>query len=273
MYPYCFFNGKITKSDKPLIQLNDIAILRGYAAFDFMRVYNTKPFQLKEHLKRFKNTAKLMDLKNPFTDKQITEALETLIKKNKESNYQVRFILTGGETKNGLFPSVPVFYILFEKMANLPDSMYKKGAKLIIHEHQRLLPEAKNSNYMQAVTLQKRRLSEKAVEVLYTWNNIVLEATTSNIFIIKNNTLFTAKDNVLKGITRKLILEIASKLNIKTEEKLITTEDLFSADEVFISATNKKILPIVTIETRKIADGKVGELTKKLLSEYNLLIQ
>lgn len=273
MYPYCFFNGKITKSDKPLIQLNDIAILRGYAAFDFMRIYNKKPFQFKEHLTRFKNTAKLMGLKNPFTDAQIKEAVEVLIKKNKDSNYQVRFILTGGETKDGIFPSVPVFYILFEKFLSFPDSLYTKGAKLITHEYQRLLPEAKNSNYMQAVTLQKRRVKEKAIEILYTWNNIVLEATTSNIFIVKNKKLYTAKDNVLKGITRKLVIDIAHKLNIEVSESMITTEELFDADEVFISATNKKILPIVQIEDKVIHKGIPGEITKQLFEEYNSLIK
>ena len=272
MYPYCFFDGKIIKSDRPLIKLNDIAILRGYAAFDFMRIYNDKPFQFKDHMTRFKNTSKAMGLKNQFSDIEIEKALNQLIKKNKDHNYQVRFILTGGETKNGLFPSVPIFYILFEKMSDLSDSMYKKGAKLITHEYQRLLPEAKNSNYMQAVLLQKRRLKEKAVEVLYIHKNTILEATTSNIFLVKNSILYTPADNVLKGITRKLTLDIAKKLNIKVSEQEISITELYDADETFITATNKKILPIIQIDSKVIGDGKVGEITKKLLNEYQTLI-
>lgn len=272
MYPYCFFNGKIIKSNQPLIKVNDIAILRGYAAFDFMRIYNGKPFQFKAHMTRFKNTARVMGLKNLFTDSQIEQALTELVIKNKERNYQVRFILTGGETVEGLFPSVPVFYILFEKMLDYPDFFYEKGCKLITYEHQRLLPEAKNSNYMQAVLLQKKRLKEKAVEILYISNNTILEATTSNIFIVKNEILYTAKDKILKGITRKLILELAKKCQIKSVEKEITIEELQHADEVFLSATNKKVLPIVQINSSQVGNGKVGEVTKKILKAYNKLI-
>lgn len=273
MYPYCFFNGQITKSSKPLININDISILRGYAAFDFMRIYNGKPFQIKDHLLRFKNTAKIMGLKNPFSDTQIKEALKQLILKNKASDYHVRFVLTGGETKNGLEPSIPVFYILFEKLSNLPDSLYEKGAKLITHEYQRLIAEAKHSNYAQAVLLQKKKQKENAIEILYTWKDIVLEASTSNIFIVKNDILYTPKESILKGITRKLVLGIAIKLKYKTIEKEISIEELLQADEVFLSATNKKILPIVEIDSHMIRDGKVGEVTKELLHTYNKLIK
>lgn len=272
MYPYCFFNGKITDSKKPLIRVNDIAILRGYAAFDFMRIYNGKPFQFKEHMNRFRNTARIMGLKLTYTNQQILEALETLIRKNKDKNYQVRFVLTGGETVRGLMPSVPVFYILLEKFADLPTKDYKKGAKLITHEYQRLFPEAKNSNYMQAVALQRRRLKEKAVEVLYLWNRKVLEATTSNIFIIKDGKVITPDKNILRGITRSLVLRLAQKTGLTVEEREVAHEELLSADEVFLSATNKKVLPIVQIDSNTIADGKVGPISKQLIAEYSKLI-
>jgi D-alanine transaminase/branched-chain amino acid aminotransferase len=272
MYPYCFFDGKIIESDKPLLKLNDIAILRGFASFDFMRIYNGKPFMFKEHMQRFKNTSKLMGLKNKFSDTEIKEALIKLIKKNKNSNYQVRFVLTGGETKNGLEPSVPVFYILFEKLSNLPDSTYTKGAKIITHEHQRTLPDAKNSNYMQAVLLQDKKRKAKALEVLYIFQGVVLEASTSNIFIVKNNILYTPKENILKGITRQLVISLAQKLNYSVIEKEISTQELHDADEVFLSATNKKVLPVVTINDHSASNGKVGEITKRLLAAYNSLL-
>lgn len=272
MYPYCFFNGQITKSNKPLIRVNDISILRGYAAFDFMRIYDGKPFQFKDHMLRFKNTAKVMGLKNPFSDTQIKEALNQLILKNKKKEYQVRFVLTGGETKNGLEPSIPVFYILFEKLSNLPDSVYKNGAKLITQEYQRLIAEAKHSDYSQAVLLQKKKLKENAIEILYTWNNTVLEASTSNIFIVKDKTLYTPKENILRGITRKLVLQIAIKLGYKAIEKEISIKELLQADEVFLSATNKKVLPIVQIDSHIIGNGEVEEVTKKLLEKYDKLI-
>ena len=108
--------------------------------------------------------------------------------------------------------------------------------------------------------------------MLYIHKNTILEATTSNIFLVKNSILYTPADNVLKGITRKLTLDIAKKLNIKVNEQEISITELYDADEAFITATNKKILPIIQIDSKVIGDGKVGEITKKLLNEYQTLI-
>lgn len=269
MYPYCFFNGKIIQSNKPLIALNDIAILRGYAAFDFMRIYNKKPFCFKEHMNRFRNTAKLMGLKIDFSNAQIEDILTKLIKRNKAKDYQARFVLTGGETKNGIEPSIPVFYILFEKLSNLPDVLYIKGAKLITHNHQRTLPYAKNSNYMQAVLLQKKRKKEKAIEILYTSGGLIYEASTSNIFIVKDKNIFTPQNDILKGVTRALTIRLAKKLKYTVIEKDILISEMLAADEVFITATNKKVLPIVKIDSHIVDNGKVGQITKELLNAYN----
>jgi branched-subunit amino acid aminotransferase/4-amino-4-deoxychorismate lyase len=273
MYSYCFFDGTIIKSDKPVLKLNDIAVLRGFAAFDFMRIYKGKPFQFKSHMKRFKNTCNRMGLKNRFSDDEIEKVLYQLILKNKQKDYQVRFVLTGGETKNGLQPSIPVFYILFEKLSDLPNEYYTNGAKIITYEHQRTLPDAKNSNYMQAVLLQNKKIKSNAVEILYTYQGNILEASTSNIFIVKNKTLYTPKDNILKGITRKLIMDIARKLAYTVKEEPISLKKLYDADEVFLTATNKKVLPIVRIDSHVIKKGEVGNITKEFLEEYNTLIK
>lgn len=125
---------------------------------------------------------------------------------------------------------------------------------------------------MQAVLLQKRKREEKAIEILYTYQDLILEASTSNIFIIKDKTLYTPKENILKGITRKLIIDSAKKLKYQVQEKEISIKELLAADEVFLSATNKKVLPIVEVDSHKINGGKVGEITKELLNEYTILI-
>lgn len=273
MYKYCFFQGKIISSEKPLLKVNDISVLRGYAGFDFLRIYNGEPFCFDEHFERFQNTIRSMNLVIPYTKKEVKEILYKLINKNKDKNYQVRFIVTGGETIDGMNPSHPVFYILFEKFLNLPDIVYKKGAKLITNEYLRILPNAKHSNYMNAVLLQKERNKQKAVEILYINNNKVLECSTSNIFIVKAGKIITPKDNILKGITRKNVIDIMTQNKLKFAERDISVKELKSADEVFITATNKKVVPIIKIDEFKIGNNKIGEITKFLMNEYNNLIK
>jgi branched-chain amino acid aminotransferase len=157
-------------------------------------------------------------------------------------------------------------------MQNLPDKVYKNGVKIITNEYLRTLPTSKTSNYLNAVLLQKYKNKHKALEILYVNNGEVLECSTSNIFIVKNGTILTPKEKVLKGITRKNVIDIANKNKITVKETELKINELKNADEVFITATNKKVVPIVNIDDFKIADGKVGKTTKFLLNEYNKLI-
>jgi len=272
MYPYCFFEDKIVRSDRPLIKVNDISVLRGFAAFDFFRIYNRKPFYFEEHFKRFSNTVKEMGLKIPYSKNEILNILNKLVLRNKNKDYHVKFVLTGGETKFGIKPSKPIFFIIFEKMQNLPKSVYKKGAQLFTNEYLRTLPTSKTSNYLNAVLLQKEKEKNKAIEILYVNKGLVLECSTSNIFIVKNKVIITPRDNVLKGITRSKVLEIAQKNKFKTVERDIKVNELKTADEVFITATNKKIVPIIKIDDFLISKGEVGSISKFLNEEYSKLI-
>jgi len=272
MKPYGYFNGKIVKTDKAHIFLDDIGILRGFSAFDFFRIYNKKPFSLKDNYKRFQDSAGMLGLKVPITIKKLEIVLDELCKKNKVKNSHVRLILTGGKTKNGILPSKPNFYILFEEMQDLPDSLYKKGGKLILNDFQRLLPEAKTTNYMHTVNLQTAKQKAGAVEILYKDKGNILEGSTSNLFIVKKGLIVTPTENILHGITRKTVIGLAKKAGYKVKERNIKEKELFDADEVFITAANKKVLPIIKVDNKKIGNGKVGEISKELNEAYLDLI-
>ena len=101
---------------------------------------------------------------------------------------------------------------------------------------------------------------------------IVREATSSNVFIIKNGSVVThpLTNNILPGITRKVILEICQDKNIPFEESFFSLTDLYDADEVFLSGTTTEVLPIISIDNKAIADKKPGKLTKKFYNELRL---
>lgn len=268
MKNYCYFDGKIVDIRKPHLPLDDIGVLRGFGVFDFFRIYNSKPFLLDEHYKRFVNSAKLIGFKLPISKDKLEVVLQSLLKKNKMKDAHVRMVLTGGRVKDGILPSKPTFYILFEERKDLPHNLYTKGASLMVYEHQRLLPQAKTTNYFQAVQLQAERQRLGAIEILYVDKGKVLEAATSNIFIVKKGVVITPKDNVLYGITRNLVIRLAKKEKLKVVERDIKVDELYKADEVFLSATNKKVLPIVKINGKKIGNGRPGDITLRLLERY-----
>ena len=270
--PYCYYNGTIQPTVKVGLPLNDLGILRGYGVFDFLRTYNGKPFHLKDHFARFKNSARLFDLKVPITEKECAAIIWSLMKKNKMEEASVRLVLTGGSSENGILLSkIPSFFILMEDLYEFPTTVFQKGGKLITYEHDRLIPESKNLNYISAVKLQAKKKQAGALEILYVSNDYISEASTSNIFMVKNGVLVTTKEGILAGITRKIVLALAKK-NMPVEERPIRLTELLKADECFITATNKKITPIVKIDTAIIGNGRPGEYTKKLLSEFDTLI-
>ncbi len=272
---YIWINGKIEPADKPVVLINDIGFLRGYGIFDFMRTYNGKIFRYPEHYKRFVNSAKLLDLKVAVKEKDLEQIIYKLIKKNGLQDASVRLLMTGGPAINGILfnPATPTFAILIEDIYDLPAKLFKTGAKLMTFDYQRLIPEAKNLNYIWAVKLQEEKKKRGAIEILYTSNGEILECSTSNFFLVKKGKLITTKAGILHGITRQAVIELTKKLKLEVIERPIKVSELKTTDEVFITATNKNILPIVKIDSLKIGSGVPGPITKTLLTKFEELIK
>jgi branched-chain amino acid aminotransferase len=263
-YKYCYFQGKIIPFDKAHIALNDLGVLRGHGVFDFYRTYNGKVFYSKEHFTRFQNSAKSIGLSVPISFSEFEKITLDLLKKNKVKDASFRAVLLGGPVQNSLSPAKPTLYILTEEVYEPSKIQLEKGVTLMIHEFMRYIPEAKSTNYVEAVKMQKEKQKQKAYEILYVSGGNVLECSTSNIFMIKDDTLITPVKNILNGITRRAVLKIAKK-DFKVEERDVKLEELLSADEVFITGTNKEVLPIVKIGKNVIGNGKVGEKAKVLM--------
>lgn len=272
MTKYGYFNGKIVNFKKIKINPYDIGILRGYGVFDVMAAFGKNPFLLKEHFRRLKNSARELKLKMPFSEKEYKKILEKLIKLNKYKKTTIRTIITGGISVDGFSIGKETSYILIEKFHDYPKDVYKKGAKLISLEYERSHPQAKITNYIEAIRNQSLKEKKKALEILFIKDGKVLEASTSNIFIVKGKKIITPKERILLGITRKAVIKLAKKF-FPVEEREISTKELLEADEVFLTATNKYVAPIVQIDGHKIKNGKVGEATKTIMKEFNKLVK
>ncbi len=272
MKEFCYLNGKIVRTDEAKISITDIGVLRGYAIFDSIAGAGKKIIFFDEHFKRFQNSAKIMKLKIPLSKEKIEKIINTLLIKNGYGFSKIRLVLTGGELIGGLeydFQS-PTFFILVQKLDALKKSFYKDGGKLILHEYQREIPRAKSNNYLVPVSIDSKRKTAKAIEILFTSHGKVLECSTSNFFIIKNGKLITSKNDILLGITRSKVIGLGKKF-MKVEERDIKISELKTADEAFITSSYKKVLPIVKIGNMKIGGGKVGPKTKILMEAYERL--
>ncbi|MFW5853480.1 MAG: aminotransferase class IV [Patescibacteria group bacterium] len=270
MKNYCFANGKIVKMEEAQVPVNDLAVLRGVGVFDFFRTYNGIPFHLKDHYDRFCRSVKTLGFKIPISFQELEELVIVLLKKNKLKEASFRLVLTAGASVDGMTADQPSFFVLVEDLYELPKQIYIRGGKLITYEYSRFLPETKNTNYLTAISLMKRRLQSKAVEILYIINGQVFECSTSNIFLVKKGKLITPAEGILNGITRQVVIKVLAKnLGLKVDLKPIKTKELSQADEIFITATNKKIVPIVKIDEQTIANGCPGSITQALMIEFD----
>ncbi len=266
---YCYLNGKIMPAEQARISTSDIGLLRGYGIFDLLRTYGGVPFCFDEHFARFVKSARLLNLRVPVSKMELKNSIAQLLVKNKFPEANIRIVLTGGRIVNGMEyeKARPTFFVLIEPLHEMPKSVYAKGVKLITHEYQREFPQAKTLNYLTAVALQKKRGQAKAFEVLYVKEGKVLEASTSNIFLFHKRKLITPKENILIGVTRNCVLMLA-KNAYDSEERDVSVKELLLADEVFITATNKAIIPVTQIDGIRINGGNVGKHTRYLMDVF-----
>jgi D-alanine transaminase/branched-chain amino acid aminotransferase len=272
----CFLNNKIVDFDSAKVSIKDIGLLRGFGVYEAMTTYNGKPFHLKRHLLRFRKSADFLDIKVPLDDTKIEEIILDLISQNgKNKRYNVKFILTGGESIGGIDYNKenPTFCIFLEEYKPIDEEYMEKGCKVLLVEYLRDFPEMKTTNYIKAVTLQANQKKEGALESLYFWKDKILECSTSNFFMVKNNVLITPNEKILDGITRQVVIELALKLGIEVEEREVGLDELFSADEAFLTASFKEVVPVVFVGEKMIGDGNVGEITKKLILGFKGLIE
>ena len=273
-YPFCFYQNKICDYKKIKLPLNELGFLRAIGIFDYFLALKGKPIFIEDHLERFFSATKRVfkdDFK--FSKKEIKEIIEKLIEKNQLKKGAIRMILSGGKTKDGkTYLKRPTFLILVEKFKFPPRSFYKKGIKLLTYNFKRPFPEIKTTFYFPLILLSKKLLKEKAFEPLYVSEGKVLETATSNFFIFKKNVLITPKKGILSGITRKKILGFVKKY-FKVEERDLKLSEVFKADEAFITATGKGVIPVVKIDKTTIGSGKPGQNTKILMKFYFDLLE
>lgn len=266
-----FVDGQFLPADKAVIPVTDLSVLRGYGVCDIMRTFSGRPYFLEAHVARLVNSAKEIGLDLPWTSEEIIDwILKTLEKNQPVDEVNIRCIITGGSSPDYFNPTGPPrLIILVTDLKKLPDWWYEKGVKVITIRQERPMPDAKVTAYIPAALALKDAQKQHAIEAIYVnGENHVLEGTTSNLFIFTEGCLVTPKDDVLKGITRKAILDLASRF-FKVIERPVGLDEMRCAQEVFISGTNKSIVPVINVDDAIISDGTPGKNTKLLMQQMD----
>mgnify|MGYP005749884169 FL=1 len=264
MKPFCFADGHIIPSEKATIHPMDLGLIRGYGIFDFFRTNNYKPLFLEDYLDRFTASAEKTHIPLKYSREELKGIIAELIEKNDLKQGGIRMVLSGGVSENHFSPADGKLFIFCENLDFPAEEKYKQGIKLLTLEYVRPIAEIKTTNYALPVWHSHHWKRLGAEDVLYHWDGVVSESSRSNFYIVKKGVIHTPDQHILMGITRKNILKIAGEVIIRP----ITLEEVWDADEAFISSTTKVLLPVTQIDDRKIGDGNVGPVTKGILEKF-----
>lgn len=262
-----YVDGNFVPSDKAVIPVDDLAVLRGIGACDLMRTFQGRPYFLREHIKRLESSAEAIGLSLKWSRGEIEAiVLETLKRNPKLEEANIRIIVTGGSSPDFITPQGnPRLLVLVTEIFPIPPEWYRNGVKVITVNQEREVPEAKSLSYIPAALALRKAKRLQATEALYVdKKHFVNEGTTSNLFAFIKGRLVTPKENVLKGVTREVILSLAETM-FDIDLRPIPLEELLHADEVFITGTNKGVVPVVQVDTTTIGDGRVGKKTRQLI--------
>jgi len=256
------------------LSINDIAVLRGYSVFESLRTYDWHPFHLDEHLLRLYRSAVLIEMEIPWSSEQIANVMREVIARNAYRHATIRLLITGGESEDGILPSgKPTLAVLITPLGERDMGRFARGYKLITTSLQRVSPEAKTANYVAAVRALKDAARRNADDALFVnEQGHVLEATRSNFFIFRGDTLVTPREGILIGVTRNVVLELAQG-RFAIEERPILLEELPLAEEAFVTSSSREITPVVQIDDLTIGDGKPGLRTFELEQRFIEMIE
>ena len=283
---YIWMDGKFVPWDDAKIHVLTHALHYGGSVYEGIRVYPVKVgrktvasvFRLGDHLDRFLNSMKAIEMKPKHSKKQLTDIITRLIKRNKIKDGYIRPIAFYGYERLGIYwGGLPVSVAI----AAMPWISYLPGEmKMKISKWRRLSPksvkiEAKvgayyvNSNY---ATTDAKKVADEALLLDHDGN--VAEAACANIFFVKGRTIYTPKRGmILPGLTRSSLIELARSFGLKVVERVIKPDEIWGFDEAFTTGTATEVTAVVKIDGKKIGDGHMGDVTAVLRDGYSDMVR
>ncbi len=283
---YVWFDGKYVPTEKAQVPITTHAIHYGTSIFEGIRAYwngnNLHVFRLDEHVKRFRRSGQFYDISLNFSDKVISDAITGICRKNKikKSCYIRPFYFVGDYginlhvTKKAP-TNVAIFTFLFGDLFN------KNGISAGVVSWRKFSDKSTptqakmGGNYLNSIiATQEAKRNGVDEAILLDHNGNVSEAPGENIFIVKDGQLLTPSlsSSALEGITRDAVIKIATDLDIDVVERKIKRSELVVSDEIFLTGTAAEITPIISMDSKKIGNGKPGIITKKMMQEYTNIV-
>ena len=279
-----YIDGQYYPKSQAKISVYDHGFLYGDGVFEGIREYNGVVFKLKEHIDRLFRSAHAITLNMPLTKEEMTKAVVETLRKNKLKNSYIRLVVSRGVGDLGLDPRKcpkPTVIIITDTISIRAGNAKETGITTMFSWVRRnpvdaTSHEIKSLNYLNSV-LAKIEANACGVDeaLCFESNGCIAEGVGENVFIVKNGELLTppTSTGALAGITAEVVAQLAAKLGIKLTVTNLTPFMMFTADEAFFTGTAMEMVPIREVNKRQIGTGKPGPVTKKLMAEFQKVIE
>jgi branched-chain amino acid aminotransferase len=274
-------NGRISGEKDAFIPVFDHGFLYGEGIYETLRTYHGRPFHFDRHMRRMRNSARLIDLTLPFRDDELAALIRDTIAAAKldRTEAYIRVLVTRGigELTYDLKATPnPSWVIIVKPLLSPAAEIYENGVKVVLvdvvrNHPQSVNPMIKSNNLMNSALAAQEALKRGGFEaVMRNYRGELTECTQSNLFIVQNGIARTPplESGLLPGITREFVFEIGREAGIEVREQVLHDGDLFDADEAFLTSTTREVLPIVAVDEREIGNAKPCPITLKLLKLF-----
>lgn len=273
-----YINGEYVPAEDARISIFDLGFLRGDAVYDTTSAWNGWIFKLDAHVDRLFDSLRAVKMTIPLSPEALKHAIVETTRRCGLRNAYIKCMITRGMPPDGerdlrkCIPTIIIFVIPYVWI--LPPETIQTGARAKIAStrsipHQSLNPRIKSTNRLHfALATLETYASGMDETIMLDLDGYVTEGPGFNVFMVKQDVLYTPPEGILRGITRQTTLEIAEEYGIVNQVTRLTPYDLFAADEVFFSSTAGGVMPVVEIDGRSIGDGKPGPVTRRLHDLY-----
>lgn len=275
MQQYVFLNDRWVAPEEAVVSVEDRGFQLGDGIYEVVRVYGGKPFALQQHVDRLARSARELELPLPATAESLADIIREAPARRNLCEAQVYIQVTRGAAGrvHHFPPSVEPTLVAYASEARVqPPEAYAEGLTAIVVSDERWLRCDIKSIMLLANGLAKEKARRAgAIEALLERDGIgITEGSSSNLFIVRDGTLLTAPAGpyILRGITRDIVLDLARTDSIPADERFFDRDELFGADEAFVTSTNMEVLPITTIDGQRIGTGHPGPVTQRLGQLY-----
>ncbi len=274
--PKVFLNGEIVDEGDARVPVTDRGLLFADAVYEVVRVYGGEPFLWREHMARMERGARFLQIPLPFGPEELKGYALELIDLNECYLGVVYIQLTRGPAPRvHRFPERvrPTAFMFTQEVARPDRELVRRGVDLVTLPDVRWgLCEVKTVGLLPNVLGKEEAAKRGAFDALFVRDGVITEGTSSNFFAVRNGRLVTYPvDNILPGVTRAKVLEIAGRLGLEVQERGLEVDELRDCEEAFLTGTVLEVMPVRSVDGIEL--GPPGPVTRRLLEEYEGLIE